>query len=344
MLIRYVLIIRFSDVFTVGQWSELDNYSDDLSLLKKCLPELCMSARADSTNKKYRYAFNAFCKWSNLHNICPLPASKMSVSLYLAHITQSAKSGSKLNEVTFAISWAHRLAGLPDPCKSDLVNLVNEGAQRKIGHLVKKKEPITRDMLKQMVDTFKNGLKDIRITCMCLLCYSGFLRFSELVNLRRIDIQFCSSHVKLFLYKSKTDVYREGRDVIISRTFSETCPVNMLEKYLKLASIEDGSTEYIFRSLKYCKSTNMYALRKSGQLSYTRAREILLESLEILGLDRTKFGLHSLRSGGASAAAAAGVTDRLFKKHGRWKSDTAKDGYVKESLSERLSVSRNLGI
>ena len=59
---------------------------------------------------------------------------------------------------------------------------------------------------------------------------------------------------------------------------------------------------------------------------------------------RKKFGLHSLRSGGASAAAAAGVEDRLFKKHGRWKSDTAKDGYVKESLKDRLSVTNNIGI
>ena len=56
------------------------------------------------------------------------------------------------------------------------------------------------------------------------------------------------------------------------------------------------------------------------------------------------FGLHSLRSGGASAAAAAGVEDRLFKKHGRWKSENAKDGYIKEALTQRLSVSKNLGI
>ena len=48
-------------------------------------------------------------------------------------------------------------------------------------------------------------------------------------------------------------------------------------------------------------------------------------------------------SGGASAAANAGVPDRFFKCHGRWKSETAKDGYVKDSLDERLKVSRNLG-
>ena len=81
---------------------------------------------------------------------------------------------------------------------------------------------------------------------------------------------------------------------------------------------------------------------ESCQLSYTRSREILLSTLEGIGLDKKKFGLHSLRSGGA--AATAGIDDRLFNKHGRWKSDKAKDGYVKESITDRLLVSKKLGI
>ena len=33
-----------------------------------------------------------------------------------------------------------------------------------------------------------------------------------------------------------------------------------------------------------------------------------------------------------------------IKHHGRWSSDSAKDGYVKDSLSSRLSVSKALGV
>ena len=39
--------------------------------------------------------------------------------------------------------------------------------------------------------------------------------------------------------------------------------------------------------------------------------------------------LHSLRAGGATSAANVGIPDRLFKRHGRWASENAKDGYVK---------------
>ena len=53
---------------------------------------------------------------------------------------------------------------------------------------------------------------------------------------------------------------------------------------------------------------------------------------------------YSLRAGGASAAANAGVKDRLFKHHGHWWSETAKDGYVKDSLQSRLSVSKSIGL
>jgi hypothetical protein len=42
-----------------------------------------------------------------------------------------------------------------------------------------------------------------------------------------------------------------------------------------------------------------------------------------------------LRSGGVTAAATAHVEDRLFKKRGRWKTDRAKDDYIKENISER---------
>ena len=89
-----------------------------------------------------------------------------------------------------------------------------------------------------------------------------------------------------------------------------------------------------FRSLSFLPSENTYKLRGSSPLSYTRAREIVFSAFE----------LHSSRGGGALAAANGNITDRLFKRHGRWKSDKAKDGYVKDNVESLLSVSKSLGI
>lgn len=45
--------------------------------------------------------------------------------------------------------------------------------------------------------------------------------------------------------------------------------------------------------------------------------------------DISKYGLHSLRADGATVCANSGIPDRLFKRHGRCASETAKDGYIK---------------
>ena len=49
-------------------------------------------------------------------------------------------------------------------------------------------------------------------------------------------------------------------------------------------------------------------------------------------------------AGGASAAAENMVNERLISKHGRWASDRARNMYSEDSLNNRLSVSKNLGI
>ena len=77
-------------------------------------------------------------------------------------------------------------------------------------------------------------------------------------------------------------------------------------------------------------------LRKSGGQSYSRLRELLLQRISQLGMDPQLFGMHSLRADGAMAAASAGVPDRLFKRHGRWRSESAKDSYVRDSLEKEV--------
>ena len=110
-----------------------------------------------------------------------------------------------------------------------------------------------------------------------------------------------------------------------------------------MAGIDKQCDKYIFRRIESTK--NCHKLRKIGKpLNYTTLRGHILDLLANIGLDPKKFRLHSLRSGGALAAAAnLGANNRLFKKQGGWKSDKVKDSYVHEDIESKLSVSRNLG-
>jgi hypothetical protein len=53
----------------------------------------------------------------------------------------------------------------------------------------------------------------------------------------------------------------------------------------------------------------------------------------------SRYGSHSLRKGGATAAAATRVRMHLLKRHGRWRSD-AVFIYIVDPLVARLEVSR----
>ena len=44
-----------------------------------------------------------------------LPASDTNVSLYMASLGDTCKSTRTIDEAFYAIIWAHRMAGLPNP-------------------------------------------------------------------------------------------------------------------------------------------------------------------------------------------------------------------------------------
>ena len=87
----------------------------------------------------------------------------------------------------------------------------------------------------------------------------------------------------------------------------------MVQRYMRLAGISlvQPSDKFLFRRLVNTKNEQKH--RDSVNLSYARTRELVLQMLQDVGLDKKLFSLHSLRSGGASAAANAGVPDRCLK-------------------------------
>ena len=182
------------------------------------------------------------------------------------------------------------------------------------------------------------SLAEVRLLAVCLVAYAGFMRCEELVKLRGCDVTFNAEGMVVKIESSKTDQYREGVSLVIAHTGQVTCPVAMMERYCLMGEVDHTSQAKLFRGIVHAKSGER--LRKDGGLSYTTLRELLVETLAQFGFDPALFGMHSLRAGGATAAANAGVEeDRLFKRHGRWKSESAKDGYVKDSLDRRLKVS-----
>ena len=268
---------------------------------------------------------------------------------YLSKVYNDSKSYSTLVLTHAALKWYHSF--LPcshdNPFSSSICSNLLESAKRDKPP-INRKNPVSAEMIKTIVDNYAKAdanLMQLRIACMCILGFTGFLRFDELINIVPAHLELSSSHLKIFIPRAKNDVYRDGNSVYINRINSEYCPVRILERYLRLAAIDTNSTLPLFRRLRFYKSPNTHKLCKE-KLSYSRCREIFKDCLKELGYNPNLYGLHSLRSGGATSAVkhSKDMSERSLKIHGRWKSDTAKDMYILDDVSQRLKITSNLGL
>ena len=276
------------------------------------------------------------------HEYMVFPTSPFHFAIYLRHLMTEAKTAYPLESAVHSIAWFHLMGGEPSPADHPLVKSTLAGAQRLLAHQTTRKEPITVSQLVQLVASKANSvasLYNIRSVVICLLAFAAFLRFDELARLVRSDVKIENDMLNLFIQSSKTDQYRDGAWVVVASSRKATCQVAMMNRYLDRAGL--SCDRPLFCQLP--KTKYGYKQRSKG-LTYSRLRELVLEAFKDIVPDISAIGTHSLRSGGATAAANAGVPDRLFKLHGHWPSESAKDLYVQDSLSSRLLVSKALGI
>ena len=310
---------------------------------------MAMCSRQDNTVRNYLNAFEKWKKWcAQYQEIEHFPAESHYVALYLLEISQNSVSHAPVTLAYYSISWAHRSAGVNDPTKGDLPKMVKEAAARKLGHGDNKKEPVSSSVISKIVQQFANSdadLMSLRVTSIYLLGFSAFLRYDELSKLRFCDVLFARKYMKSFIEQSKTDVYRKGEWVYVSKLDSNNCPVDIMKRYLRKAKFNEYSEDFIFRGITRNKIKSKRSLKKSNKpISYATVRSIVLDAFKTVGANIATLGTHSLRKGGATAAARHSVEDRLFKKHGRWLSERSKDKYVTESLKQKLVVTQNLGL
>ena len=326
-------------------WSEFfSSTPEHLQPTASLVKSTVLGSKADGTVRTYLGGFRRWKRWASSNHVCLFPANPFHVAIYLQCLFQDANSPSPVLNAVYSIDWAQQMAGLPKISNHPLVSLMVSASQRLLGRPKLKKDPVTPEMLKALVEskiTDKSpSISDLRSVALCLLGYAGFFRFSELSQIKACDVRFFPSYASIFLESSKTDQFRDGAWIVIARSDLPTCPVKALEAYVSAAQIDLSEDLPLFRALATPRSK---AMVRSQGISYTRARELVKDAFRGF-TDVSKISVHSLRAGGATSAANAGIPDRLFKRHGRWASENAKDGYVKDDINSRLLVSRSLGI
>ena len=306
--------------------------------MAQVLPTFLVQDRAPATISTYLRAYRSWRSWAVQHNASALPADPVVFTLYVVSLVQLARSVSAVNSAIYGVSYVHKKSGFPEPSEYPVVKQLVDVAKRVLAKPKTCKKPLTVTQMRALVARLERGtVADLQLAVMFSLGFFGFLRWDDLQHLSPDSLHFCESHVAIFLKRRKNDQFREGSWVFIARSSTPPCPVAVLEKFLRIGNHSSGSK--LFRRVQ---NTKCGVRLRDQPMSYSRARELLKKELQREGLDPHQFGLHSLRSGGASAAAALGVPDRLFQRHGGWCSEKARNGYVEDSIDSLLLVSKSM--
>ena len=162
--------------------------------------------------------------------------------------------------------------------------------------------------------------------------FCGLLRAAEMalqpgetwhpeLNLSRADVKFYydehgALYVVVMMRPCKNGKYLRGKTVPIVLAGGGTLvdPVSALWELYAGDPVPD-SVEHV---------TPLFRIRSrgnTGSLTVDQVRVEVKTLMSSLGLDPARFGAHSLRIGGATAAAAAGVPPSVIRVMGRWNSD-----------------------
>ena len=230
-----------------------------------------VQSRANSTNQKYVNCFKHFDNYCKSNSFQSKPASPIVVAMYVTYMLDQAKSYSVISAAVYAIKWLHSLHGFEDPTCNSTVKHLLDSARRLRSGPVHKKDVIDSEMLQTLCGSFSDSddvitLRDLAII---LIGYAGFMRFNELSSLCCSDITFHDDHFIIDIRSSKTDIYREGKQVPISKGNSVACPYAMLQKYMKTAGLSITYTDFLFKPCYRSKGVSNI-IKTNQRLSYVR--------------------------------------------------------------------------
>lgn len=308
---------------------------------------------AEGTRTKYRRAWDRFSGFAE--QVRRDTQDEKTLALFILWRLRHGLAYSTLRgEVSGVLDRAPALRG------ALLVGQALQAARRLALVPLKTKAPLSLEQVGQLLEAIRGDrtgrqwqLRNSRDWLFILMAYLGFFRGSELCRLTWGDLSFTWEGaggrfesptptvqasrvlgVTVHIRESKTDPGAEGQFVRLAPNLGspEWCPVNLLQKVWKRLG-NPGPTTPVFANLVDGEPLATDTMRSRFK---TRVAQILPDP-ELV----SRYSLHSLRRGGATAAMAAGVPYRLVKRQGRWRSDTAQL-YMWASDDELLQVSSKL--
>ena len=224
------------------------------------------SAISSSTRKQYQRAWAVVTRLhaTYFHSAYPsLPLTFATLTLFVSYLHACQLAPTTVTSYLSAISYVHKLQGLPDPTKTFVIQKLLTAVNR--SRSVDIRLPITRSILHQMLGclqhTNSSASQRTTLSAMFLVAFYGFFRLGELTTKSRVSFSNVLQYrnfsfrtnsadicgVKLTLTRFKHNTNNRPHDIIIDREHSlPFCPVKSLLAYLRLRGHSDGTTSLHF--------------------------------------------------------------------------------------------------
>jgi integrase len=269
------------------------------------IEEAVAHSKAANTLRAYRSDLRQFTTWCEGHHLTTLPAAPETVAAYAVD-QRATHRLSTIRRQLSSIAKAHLVAGLPNPCASELLRATVSGLARQQPQTPKRATAMTPDYLRQTLTAIRGAeLPDLRDRALLLVGWCAALRRSEIAGLRWCDIEIRPAGVVLTLHGTKTDKTGEGqRSPLAAEQAAAVCPVRALRAWQAVlvaidpALIEGGAP--VFRQVNRHGGLG-------GGLSGHAVGAIVAGRSRSAGLEGVTG--HSLRRGLTQAAYLAGVGD-----------------------------------
>ena len=288
-----------------------------------------------STHESYSSALNSYLTFCRLHGFDIEPTQR-TLAYYVTF--QSTYINPKSVDSYLSGICNQLESHFPDVRnvrKSPMVSRALKGAKRRFGRTTMRKLPLTIDNLNSVFNALGASPPhdDVLFATQLFTGFENLLRLGELcwpdkVALRdyrkvtmRHTVEIFNDYISLFLPAHKGDAFFEGNRLIIRRTSAKAF---------------DLFTQYLTSRDRMFRARPELWLRSDGTIP---TRSWFMSRLH--AFFPHSIGGQSMRAGGATALAEAGVAPALIQAAGRWSSDTF-NRYIRKNvfLFEALLIGR----
>jgi integrase len=308
--------------------------------------ELEIAAKEAGTWYRYICADNTFGGYCDERGLCAMPASTETLGAYFEWLIANGGSASTVNVHKAAITNKHRLRGHSIDW-APLRDLL-QGIRRRHGQPRRQARPLRAPLLKAILARFDpTAARDASEGAALALTWGGALRQSEAVALcwQRCGyqgkgyIRTSPAGVEIRIYRSKAE--KEKPEDVIMPAADMPLALEWLGHWAKIRGRKSG--DLVFQRLS--RSGRLLPIEMAPEAIGRMVRRRVHEHLLATGVDppealalAEEYSGHSLRSGFATEASDAGISEAKIRLHCRHRSPITTAKYIRVTNSWQSSA------